>query len=198
MEKIVYEAGRFHYELVTSVDKLIEEAYTILHIYRNKLNRMTRAKLLNLILALNELPHLHDSTHRKRGKCARVTDWLNNHTSQPEPELCGFKRQDPVQIRKFVATAQPRMSTSDTNVTLGKRKRGYEESVKDNITGVQKCSSDTRVYVHADWSRFSVSGNGKRRRVRKDWINFVDLVIAEKEYCMLDQFSFNHIVKLLN
>ncbi|XP_045208468.1 uncharacterized protein LOC123560327 [Mercenaria mercenaria] len=165
--KIVYETSGFNYGVVTRVDKLLEEAYNMLHTFQKKLDFTTRTKLLNLILALNELPHLHDSTHREKGKCARVTDWLNNHTSQPEPELCGLTMQDPVQIRKFVADhIQPRVSTSDTNVTLGKRKRGCEDSCEDDIINVQKCSSDTRVHVHADWSR--LRANGKRKRLRNN------------------------------
>ncbi|XP_053372883.1 uncharacterized protein LOC128546412 [Mercenaria mercenaria] len=167
IEKIVYAAGGFNYGVVTRVDKLLEEAYNMLHTFQNKLDFTTRTKLLNLILALNELPHLHDSTQREKGKCTRVVDWLNNRTSQPEPELYGFTMQDPVQIRKFVADhIQPRVSTSDINVTLGKRKRACEDSCEHNIINVQKCSSDTRIYVHADWS--ILTARVKRRRLGTD------------------------------
>ncbi|XP_060596627.1 uncharacterized protein LOC132750635 isoform X2 [Ruditapes philippinarum] len=129
----------------------------------DKLDFTTRLKLLKLILALNELPHLHVSTHRGKGKSARVTDWLNKCTSHPEPELCGFSLKDPVHIRKFVTDISPKMSSSDTNITLGKRKRGFEDNMKDDVTSGLKSSSDTCVCVHADWSRNGAGG--KRRRL---------------------------------
>ncbi|XP_060580962.1 uncharacterized protein LOC132737647 [Ruditapes philippinarum] len=161
--KVVHVRDGFNFDVVTKVDKLLEEAYSMLHTYQNKLDFITRLKLLKLILALNELPHLHVSTHREKGKSASVAEWLNKSTSHPEPELCGFSLNDPIHIRKFVTDISPKMSSSDTNITLGKRKRGFEDNMKDDVTSGLKSSSDTCVCVHADWLRNGAGG--KRRRL---------------------------------
>ncbi|XP_053399240.1 uncharacterized protein LOC128556980 isoform X2 [Mercenaria mercenaria] len=167
MERSVYKAGGFNYEVVTRVDKLLEEAHNMCYKYHNKLDRTTRANLFNMILALKELPHLYRSTRREKGMSTRrVTEWLTTHTDQPEPEMCDFTRSDPIQLRKFVSDIQPRISTSDTNITLGKRKRDCEDSGKDCVIGVPRSSSDTRVYMHDDWLKSYVVG--KRSQLRND------------------------------
>ena len=148
------------------VMNLVQSSYCF--IFSDTHYRSTRARLLSMTLAL----FVHDYTPWKRQgytTCFRLALILCQLSRSRNDEI--FKRSSST-MQKCVMDTEPRVSTSDTDTSLGKRKRSLESTGTDDVTDITGCSSDNKVYVYADWSRsFDI---GKRRKNHK-WLNCINL-----------------------
>ncbi|XP_053384579.1 uncharacterized protein LOC128550156 [Mercenaria mercenaria] len=109
-----------------------------------------------MIKRLENQPHFYCPYGREETTKVHVGRWLDKHTCNPEKELTGFTSKDPYDLERFIPIVEPRLSTSDTNVILGKRKRVRER--EEETVYISGSSSDSRL----------VSDRGYRpRKVRK-------------------------------
>lgn len=120
----------------------------ILILFAAEMNKHPRVKRKTaaLIADLEKKPHLYSPYEREESTSVHVNRWLNAHTSSPEVELIGFQSGDIYEPKRSIATIMPRVSTSDTNIILGKRKRQRDRDDDDDC--INKSSSETRLIIH--------------------------------------------------
>ena len=125
-----------------------------------------KAKLWIVIQRLEKLPHLYRPKQREESTDIHVSRWLISYTQTPETEMIGFATSDPFEPRRFIADVKPRLSSSDTRVVLGKRKRADMEEDEYEV-GATDSGSDTLLVERRDCVR---PLGAKRRRASRQGV----------------------------
>ncbi|KAL4235838.1 hypothetical protein ACF0H5_004228 [Mactra antiquata] len=132
------------FKMIRHTDKYLKETYDFY--YEPALDHAPQVKedTKALIDKLLKRPHFYCPDEREESTWCHVNRWLTNYTSSPEKELVGFSANDPYEPVKCIPNLAPKLSTSETNVILGKRKRCADIDDEDS-GGVYVSSSDTRL-----------------------------------------------------
>ncbi|KAL4236352.1 hypothetical protein ACF0H5_004739 [Mactra antiquata] len=134
------------YNKIKENDRLLKRSYDLL--FEDGMEKFPHIekKTKDMIKRLETKPHLYCPFERDGSLEDHVNRWLYNKKNSPVPELIGFSTNDPFQLERFIPSVLPRMSTSETNIALGKRKRSaIDDDEDDDGASVVKSSSDTRL-----------------------------------------------------